>query len=116
LFKNKPLDKIILISDSTKAKYLEDGQYTLGDQTIYLKDGAVTTSDGVLAGSVLKLNDALKNIHKVIPSLSFTQLIDLVTKNVANNLRINNIGSIKVNNLARFTVVDEDFNVIKTVF
>ncbi|MDR0832279.1 MAG: N-acetylglucosamine-6-phosphate deacetylase [Bacillales bacterium] len=115
LFKMKGPEKIVLISDATEAKYLKDGEYMLGDQKVYLKDGYVKTETGALAGSVLKLNEALKNIHLVVPSLSFTQLIDLVTINPANNLRLTNVGSIKVGNKAKFVVIDKDFNVVQTI-
>lgn len=116
LFKTKGKERVILISDSMEAKYLPDGTYALGGQKVYVKDRAARLENGVLAGSVLRLDDAMKNIHKVIPELSFTDVIDLVTKNPAKNLNIGDIGAIKVGNKARFTVVDRDFNVIKTIF
>lgn len=114
LFKVKGPDKIILVSDSMEAKYLPEGEYSLGGQKVIVKDGAARLEDGTLAGSVLRLDQALKNIHKIIPELSLTQLIDLVTKNPAKNLQINDIGSIALNKKARFTVIDRDLNVICT--
>ncbi len=116
LFKNKGKDKMILVSDSMEAKYLPEGEYSLGGQKVFVKDSAARLASGVLAGSVLRLDDALKNISKTLPELSFTDLIDLVTKNPAKNLGIENIGSIKVGNRARFTVVDKHFNVLQTIF
>lgn len=90
------------------------GEYSLGGQKVIVKDGAARLEDGTLAGSVLRLDQALKNIHKIIPELSLTQLIDLVTKNPAKNLQISDIGSIALNKKARFTVIDRDLNVICT--
>lgn len=115
LFKVKGPDKIVLVSDSMEAKYLADGQYNLGGQKVYLKDEAARLENGVLAGSVLRLDQALKNIQRVLPELTFTQVIDLVTKNPAKNLRLDEIGSIKVGNRARFAVVTRDYTVVKTI-
>ncbi len=116
LFKNKGKDRIILVSDSMEAKYLPEGEYALGGQKVFVKDSAARLASGVLAGSVLRLDDALKNISKTLPELTFTDLIDLVTKNPATNLGMTDIGSIKVGNRARFTIVDKDFNVLQTIF
>ena len=66
LVKNKPLDKIVLITDSLRQKGLSDGIYFEDDQTIILKDNKVTLDDGTLAGSILSMNKAIKNIP-VIP-------------------------------------------------
>ncbi|MFA5480827.1 MAG: N-acetylglucosamine-6-phosphate deacetylase [Bacilli bacterium] len=115
LFKTKGKERIILVSDSMEAKYLPDGHYSLGGQNVLVKDGTARLDSGVLAGSVLRLDEALANIAKIMPQLSFTEIIDLVTKNPAKNLNINNIGAIKVGNLANFTVVDKNFKVIKTI-
>lgn len=115
LFKVKGPEKIILVSDSMEAKYLPDGEYELGGQKVYVKDGAARLASGTLAGSVLRLDDALRNIHSLLPELSFTQVIDLVTKNPAKNLNIDDIGTIKVGNRARFAVITKDFNVLKTI-
>lgn len=114
LFKVKGPEKIILVSDAIEAKYLPDGAYALGGQKVIVKDGAARLEDGTLAGSVLRLDQALKNIRAMMPHLTFTQIIDLVSKNPAKNLRISDIGTIAVGQKARFTVVDKAFNIIKT--
>ena len=62
LFKNEGKDKIILITDSMRAKYLEEGNYTLGGLPVIVKDGTARLKNGTLAGSILQLNQALKNI------------------------------------------------------
>lgn len=115
LFKVKGPEKIILVSDAIEAKYLPDGEYQLGGQKVFVKNGQARNAMGVLAGSILRLDQALRNIKMILPELTFTQLIDLVTKNPANNLKIPDIGSIKVGNRAKFTVVDQNLNVIKTL-
>ncbi len=62
-------DKLILITDCTRAGGLADGEYTLGGQPIYVNGIECRLADGTIAGSVLKLNNAVKNYrdHAKIP-------------------------------------------------
>ncbi|WRK54874.1 hypothetical protein SD457_08490 [Coprobacillaceae bacterium CR2/5/TPMF4] len=64
LLKAKGLDKVMLITDSIEVSGLPDGQYKLGNQPVYVKDNAARLKDGTLAGSILALNDAVKNAYK----------------------------------------------------
>ncbi len=62
-------DKLILITDCTRAGGLADGEYTLGGQPIFVNGIECRLKDGTIAGSVLKLNNAVKNFrdHAGIP-------------------------------------------------
>ena len=53
-----------LITDCTRAGGLPDGTYSLGGQPIYVKGIECRLEDGTIAGSVLKLNDAVYNYMK----------------------------------------------------
>ena len=115
LLKCKGLDKVIAITDGMEAKHLEDGEYALGGQPVYVKDGFARLADGTIAGSTLKMNVAMANFTKVI-GLSFTQAVDLATVNPALNLGIyDHKGSIEKGKDADFAVVDKNFNVYLTV-
>ena len=48
---------------------LEDGEYTLGGQSIFVKGIECRLQDGTIAGSVLKMNDAVRNFrdHAGVP-------------------------------------------------
>ena len=114
LFRMKGKDHIILITDSMEAKYLKDGQYELGGNPVYVKDGTARLIDGTLAGSILKMNDAVRNAKDVF-SLSLTDAIDLATINPARNLGVDDrLGSIRVGKRADFALIDEDVNVYQT--
>ena len=114
LYRMKGKDHIILITDSMEAKYLKDGQYELGGNPVYVKDGTARLKDGTLAGSILKMNDAIRNAKDVF-SISLTDAIDLATINPARNLHVDNmIGSIALGKRADFALIDENINVYKT--
>lgn len=53
-----------LITDCTRAGGLPDGTYSLGGQPIYVKGIECRLEDGTIAGSVLKLNNAVYNFMK----------------------------------------------------
>ena len=55
-------DKLILITDAMRAGCMKNGMYDLGGQEVEVKDGKATLKNGVLAGSVLAMNKAVKNL------------------------------------------------------
>ncbi len=52
----------VAITDAMEAAGMPEGQYALGGQTVYVKDGAARLQDGTLAGSTLTLVRALQNL------------------------------------------------------
>ena len=115
LVKNKPKDKITLITDAIRAKSLGEGESELGGQKVFVKDGQARLENGTLAGSVLQMNVAIKNMVERV-GVPFTQAIDYATKNPAKQLGIyQETGSISAGKRADFAVLDSDYNVIMTV-
>lgn len=115
LIKNKPHDKLTLITDSMRAKHLPDGLSELGGQEVIVKDGEARLRNGALAGSILKMNDAVKNLVLKL-DVPFTDAIDYATINPAKNLKIDDkVGSIKVGKNADLVVLDGEFNVQLTI-
>ncbi len=115
LAKNKPADKLVLITDAMRAKGLPDGVSELGGQTVYVKGGEARLEDGTLAGSVLRMNRAVQNLVEKV-GVPFTAAVDCATKNPAKNLKLDNeIGSIAVGKKADFTVIDKNYDVLMTV-
>lgn len=115
LFKAKGLDKVTLVTDGIEAKHLPDGTYKLGGQDVYVKGREARLIDGTLAGSTLKMNEAVRNIKSVL-NLSTEKAVDLATINPAKVLKIDDKkGSIALGKDADFAVIDADFNVYMTV-
>ena len=115
--KCKPNSKMILISDSTEAKYLKEGEVAhLGSQTIRLRDGVAVLDDGTIAGSVLRMDQAVRNIHSLRPDLPLHEIIAMASINPARNLRLDaQYGSIKEGKVADLVVLDESLEVVMTI-
>lgn len=115
LYKNKPHNKFTLITDAMRAKHMPDGMYELGGQPVIVKNNEARLENGTLAGSVLKMNLAVKNVMKFL-NLPLEEVVKYATINPARNLHIDNeVGSIKVGKRANLVVVDENLNVIMTI-
>ncbi len=116
VFKNKKKEDIILISDSTEGKFLAPGFYELGGQKVKIFDGVARLMNDTIAGSILSLNKALRNVKPLADGYSLLDLINLVSMNPAKNLGIDNeVGSIEVGKRADFAIIDDDFNVYMTI-
>lgn len=116
LQKNKPKDKLVLITDSLRAKYMADGVYEEnGGQLITVKNGEARLDDGTLAGSVLGMNAAVRNLMRYTGT-DLPTAVRCATENPAKCLGIfHRVGSIKAGKLANLAVVDEEIKVYTTV-
>ncbi|MBR0062790.1 MAG: N-acetylglucosamine-6-phosphate deacetylase [Oscillospiraceae bacterium] len=101
--------RICLISDSLRTAGMPDGEYTLGGQSIYLKNGAARLADGSLAGSSVSLFDCLRNAVRfgipekdaiIAASLSPARAIGAEGE----------IGSIEAGKRADFAVCDDELH------
>ena len=115
LYKNKPNDKFTLITDAMRAKHMPDGDYELGGQPVIVKNNEARLPNGVLAGSVLRMNHAVKNVMNFL-NLPLEEVVKYATINPAKNLGIDDVvGSIKVGKHANLVVVDENLEVYMTI-
>ena len=115
LHKNKPNDKFVLVTDAMRAKHMPDGISELGGQVVIVKNGEARLENGTLAGSVLKMNNAVKNVMKFL-QLPIEEVVKFASYNPAKNLGVlDQLGSIKEGKRADFVILDENQNVIKTV-
>lgn len=115
LVKNKKADKLALITDAMRAKGLADGVSELGGQTVIVKNGEARLQDGTLAGSVLKMNVAVKNMVEKV-GVPLTQAVDYCTINPARTLKIDGeTGSIAAGKRADFAVLGKNYEVLYTI-
>jgi len=106
-------DKLFLITDSMRAGCMSSGYYDLGGQRVEVKDEKALLSDGTLAGSVLKLNDALKNMKRYT-SMGIEEAVYAVTEAPAKKFGLKK-GELKVGYDADIVIFDEKFSIISTI-
>lgn len=115
LWKNKPADKFVLITDAMRAKHMPDGVSELGGQVVIVKNGEARLENGTLAGSVLRMNKAVKNVMKFLDT-DLETTVKYASVNPAKNLGVyDKMGSIAEGKLANLVVVDNDVNVYQTI-
>ena len=56
-------DKLVLVTDGMAAKCMRPGHYSLGGQEVIVDETSARLKNGVLAGSILKLNEGVKNFN-----------------------------------------------------
>jgi N-acetylglucosamine-6-phosphate deacetylase len=86
-FQQKGKQGIILITDSMRAKCLNNGVYDLGGQVITVKDEKALLDSGTLAGSILKFSNGVKNMLK-FTGCGLEDIIEMVSVNPAKQLNV----------------------------
>ncbi len=115
LYKIKPIDKIIIITDSAPAKGMPDGDYKFGELDIYKKGDVIRTKiDDSLAGSIANMHLCFKNIIK-FTNCSLEDASMMTSTNQAKYLGIDNLGDIKKGYLADILVLDQELNIKQTI-
>ncbi|RHW38914.1 N-acetylglucosamine-6-phosphate deacetylase [Neobacillus notoginsengisoli] len=110
----KGTDRLLLVTDSMRAKCLNAGVYDLGGQDVTVGDGKVVLADGTLAGSILKMNEAVRNVAK-FSDLSLLDAVKMASENPARQIGIfGKKGSIAAGKDADLVVLDTGMNVVKT--
>lgn len=108
-------NRIILVSDAMRAKGLGPGVYEFGGKKIVVDQFTARLTDGTLAGSLLKLNNAAKNMMD-ITTCSLEDIVKMTSENPAKLLKIyDRKGSIEIGKDADLVVIDENFNIAMTV-
>ncbi|MGE7602451.1 N-acetylglucosamine-6-phosphate deacetylase [Peribacillus sp. NPDC097675] len=114
-YKQKTQTGLILITDSMRAKCLKNGTYDLGGQDVTVKDGKAVLADGTLAGSILKMGQAVKNLLSYT-NCSLEEAVEMASLNPAKQLRLDEKkGSIKVGKDADLVILNEGNEVVMTI-
>ena len=110
----KGYERAVLITDAISATGMPDGRYQLGPIEVDVKDGKCT-SNGSLAGSVLTMDRAVRNVTK----FSHWSLRDAVRAATLNPARAAGLsvrhGALTPGAFADFTVLSATGEVLKTL-
>lgn len=112
----KGTERLCLVTDSLKASGVGDGVFRWGNMEIDVKGLRATIKESdVLAGSVLTMNQAVKNMHEWT-GVSVSQAVNMASLNPAQVLGLEGeIGSIQPGKTAHLAVLDQKFEVIETI-
>lgn len=109
----KTSTRVALISDAIPPTGLGDGSFSVWDETITVRDGKTANANGSLAGSVITLRDAVRNVTEIgIPLVDSIRMASLVPARV---LDLEAFGALSVGKIADCIAFDEGFEPFLTV-
>ncbi len=117
VFDRKPIESILLITDSMRASHLPDGPSSIGGLDVIVKNGeARLAKDGALAGSMLRMNHALRNVVEVT-GLPIEDVIQTTSWNQAEELGLGDqFGCVEPGYTADLVVLGKEDYEVKAVF
>ena len=83
----KENEKLVLITDAMRATGLKEGTYDLGGQEVNVAKGQARLKDGTLAGSILTMDQAVKNLVTKV-GISLLNAVQMASYNPAKCLGI----------------------------
>lgn len=105
---------VILITDARRATGMSDGEDVSDGRIIRVRDGAARLPDGTLAGSVLTMEVALRNVARAT-GLSLQELWPMTSLNAARAVGVSAMkGSLEVGKDADLVLLDDQFDVAFT--
>ena len=103
--------RALLISDAMRATGLPDGPSELGGQAVTVRSGKATLEGGTLAGSVLTLDRALREVVALgVPLDQAARMASLVP---AQSLGLTDRGQIQLGLRSDLVVLDAGLNVLQ---
>lgn len=115
LWQMKGADGLIMITDAIRASGLPDGEYPVDERVMTVKDGACRLPDGTLAGSIITMNAAIRNLMAAT-STSLEAIWPATSRTAARAIGLDHrTGSIAIGKDADLVLVDDDINVHVTI-
>ena len=115
MYQVKGAGKIALISDSVAAVGIPDGDYDYGGRQFTVSQGTVRLADGGLAGSLLSLDAAVRNVRK-FTGCSLSTAVEMASLSPAKVIKqANEIGSLEVGKTADLIIFDDDIRIYGAV-
>ncbi len=101
--------RLALITDAITAAGVADGEYSFGNFDVLVHEGTVRGPDGVLAGSVLTMVEAMRNLHELGAPLE--EAVAAATSTPARVLGEPDLGRLAVGLPADVVVLDDRLDI-----
>jgi N-acetylglucosamine-6-phosphate deacetylase len=105
--------RFCLVTDAIEAAMGDAGEYELGGRPVQVRDGSVRLPDGTLAGSVLTMDEAVRNL--VASGASLAEAVHAASTAPAALLGRDDLGVLRPGAPAHLTVLDDDLRPMRTL-
>ena len=113
LLRCKPIDKLVLVTDSLKPTKQTERPLMANGEEVYLDKCFYRKSDNVIAGSALTMSDGVRNL--VSFGISLDQAVQMASTNPANIMRQEQLGLIAPGYDADLVVLDQKLTPVYTI-
>lgn len=114
LLRDKPVSKVVLITDALKPTMQETGPLTANKEAVYIKEGLFHRSaDNVIAGSSLTMLHGVQNL--VDWGIPIENAVQMASSNPARIYHFHNRGSLVPGSFADITIFNRDFRIRSTI-
>lgn len=109
-FRELGADRAVVVSDSMRGAGCADGDFVLGGQTVYVRDGKARLADGTIAASTSNLFEEFRNLLSW--GIPFVSALKACTCNPARVAGVyDKTGSIETGKYADLLVLDSENNI-----
>ena len=105
--------RVALVTDGVAAAGVGDGRWKLGAVDVDVREGVVRRLDGVLAGSVLTMLRAVRNL--VALGVALEEAVDAASRVPARAARRPDLGTIAPGAVADLVVLDDDLEPVRVL-
>lgn len=107
--------KIALVSDSVRPAGLPDGEHSFGGRAFHVRGRSITLEDGVIAGSGIRLNEAVRFIVEEAGG-ALTEAVQMASSTPAKILKLTpRKGRLIEGSDADVSVLDWGYRVLRTI-
>jgi N-acetylglucosamine-6-phosphate deacetylase len=105
--------RVAVVTDAIAAAPRSRGEFTLGDRTIFVSDDAARLPDGTLAGSILSMDKAVRNLVSI--GLRWQDAVHAATAVPARLLGREDLATLRPHTAADVVVLDDQLMVTRTL-
>ena len=103
--------RLILVTDALKIKNSSIKEFELFGLDCIKKDDAAYLKTGPLAGSILTMDKAIRNMVNIINDISLIDIAKISSYNASKSLGLNDIGEIAINKQADIVLLNDDLTI-----